>query len=492
MTLFSKKVYDLCNQFMDCIKAKSSEDIIYLLLPTWKYHVRIAEAKVLDVFAEYILKLLATGLTDTRRIADTLGLNVELVKHIRERTLLPYFYHNELTQEGKYYLQNNFSLSNNSVIYDYLVFTDVRNGNVLAIQEETDYLVQQPINSFSQKIRIGQRRNSFDITPIAIEWQKKTKCNKESISDYLLHHSLTCSTENDRELVNPHVVSCSDFSEPVYLLTSLTRPVVVTDQYTWIAHNVETGIPDTPTTLLVRDLEMHDANLAERIQRVFFSNVSKGSISEEKRQAVSFINKKLPILDLLPAEMQELLWEYQDAINNAEMAQKEHFSYRLKLQAANTNMRKFIEATMYSLNRKYEYVIKHTVFEDLRYWDRQRRLPEKIDDLFVNQLQQDLSKIPKLSINLKYDFSDGLPVKHKIQTNILCAAIVSVYRQTHPFKTAALKSELFLNNLLNLVYKLNKSAHADYNDISFNEIKDMENLIFSDCSEIIKHTYDIK
>ena len=491
MALFSKIVFDLCNNFMDCIKPESREDVINLLLPTWKYHVRISEAKVLDVFAEYILKLLAAGLTDTRRIADTLGLNIELVKHIREKTLLPYFCSNELTQEGKYYLQNNFSLSNNSVIYDYLVFTDVRNGNVLAFQEESDYLIQKQIKKDCITLGIGPRRNSFSITPLAVEWQKKTICNKESINDYLLHHSLTCSSENDRELVNPHIVSCSDFSEPVYLLTALTRPVVVTDQYSWIAHNVESGIPDAATTLLVRDLEKNDANLAERIQSVFLSNNSKLSVSEENRQAISLINKKIPFLDLLPTEIQELLWEYQDAINNAEMAQKEHIPYRLKLQTANTHIRKFLEATMFALNKKYEPVIKRKVFGDLLYWDKQRILPDRIEDLFTNQLKQDLSQLSTLSINLRSDFKDCLPVDYKIQTNILCAAIVSTYRHAHPFMSAALKSELFLSNLLKLVYKLNESAHAGYKEISFNEIKNMENFLFSDCSEIIKHAYGI-
>ena len=81
-------------------------DELPVMIPVWRYHIRVVLYRKLDVFAEYILRLLGAGETDVSRIAKTLCLNVELVRHIINEPLQKYFQLGRLTQEGKDYLKD--------------------------------------------------------------------------------------------------------------------------------------------------------------------------------------------------------------------------------------------------------------------------------------------------------------------------------------------------------------------------------------------------
>lgn len=495
--LFSKTVYDLKHQFKEYTSPENNADIIHVLLPAWEYHVRVAESDVLDVFAEFILKILNAGITDSRKIAETLCLNLDLVKHIIDTTLHPYLDGRRVNNEGKMLLQNGFSPRGNGEIFDFIFFIDVCSGKVIAVREENGDLVSRLISEDDTVLKIGPRASQKKLSPCPIRWEEKSCLEMTTIQDFISSHDMVLSTKEKNVLKDPYAVCYSEEGTPVYLLTSLTRPRAATDQYAWVAQNVERDFADPQITETIKKLERNDSNLAVKIKSVLLADVKRILGPESTRQAEPQIKQKLPCFDLLPQDVREILMEYQISLDDAKTAEINGEPYRIKLHNAKSNLRRFVELLIEKLNEIFGSVFARSIYDTLSRWSQngKNELSTKMYDMFEDKLLQNLNhdKIKNsIKMDIKKDFDKSKrPYRHKLQTAVLCAAITACYRNYHPIAKIAMESENFLFEFLDSIYSLNASVHNVKESVSWTDIEKLERKFFSEWLDLTTYAYSV-
>jgi hypothetical protein len=484
MPLFSNKIYN----FYRNISPETVINNFWVVIPAWKYHIYISKRKDLDIFAETILRMLNAGEYDRGKIAEVLGLNVQLVKHIVNSVLTDeYFDGNRLTETGQKYLERGYGEAGE--IFDGFIFQNVIDGKLWNyFCQQFDELSKRMDGSMLM-INTASRDAPNWISAFPVLWNDSPFCNPATsdVVNILQNNEITMQTGvmiNNAELIN-----IAETPEAVYLLCKLNRSTMASEQNSWRAFHPFREEPDGETTALMRVFQERDSELNDKVNNFFFEKNQQLPVGERQRTALSNIASKCKYLSILPEFQKEYLIAFEERLIDARraMTNNARLKHKVGMEDAVINLRRFVEQFLWDINKKYNASLSVIIPYILKNKGDDRLLKNYLSTA-LQRLNIDSSSLA-LFLN-PYDLDrDNSYKPFKLLTALVLQVFAASVNEAHPLREVIKNNSKCLHDFVNWINKfMNKSAHPSEDFLK--DMDELEKFIFSELEPMIKFTYN--